>query len=146
MRKLTLLSLLIPIFFVQSALAESTATVKVNNNVNSSSTSNSEVKSHTEITVETNGEVTRYESDEPGSVSVKSINGQSEIKVNGETVSGTPQNISATPTRNLSQTPSPTPIELTDEQKENLNQIEEILEDLKEKITSLQKSLSSLFD
>lgn len=124
--------------------ATSSASVEIHNNVNSSSTSNSNVSSKTNITVETNGQVTHYESDKPGSVSVKSVNGESEIKVDGQTVTNTPQNTSATPTKDISQTPSPTP-KLNEEQKKQLNQIEIVFDEIKEKISSLQEKLSSLF-
>lgn len=146
MIKVLLLTFSASVLIVSPAFAQSSAHVEVNNNVNSSSNSNSTTTTRTDITIETNGKVTHYESDKPGSVSVKSVNGESEIKVDGKTVLGSPTN-----DPELSKQPSLTPTptiekELTDEQKEQLNQVEKVLEDIKEKITSLQEKLSSLFD
>ena len=64
----------------------SSASVNVEQNVNSSSTSNSSVNSYTNIRVETDGKVTNYSTNEPGKVEVKSENGETEIKVNGQIV------------------------------------------------------------
>ena len=132
--------------FSTSTYAQSFAHVEINNNVGSSSNSKSKTTTYTDITVETNGKVTHYESDKPGSVSVKSVNGDSEIKVDGQTVSGSPTNDPQI-TKEPSLTPNPTiDKKLTDEQNEQLNQVEKILENAKEKITSLQEKLSPLFD
>ena len=130
-----------------TAFAESSATVEIHNNLNTNSTnSNSTTKSHTDITVETNGKVTHYESDEPGSVSVKSVNGESEIKVNGVSVSSPPKEPTSSPTTETSQSPTPTINKEIEEVKEKANQIEEMINDLKEKIDDLKSSISSLFD
>lgn len=92
-----------------SAYAATSANVEINNNV--SSNSNSQTNSYTNITVETNGQVTRYESDKPGNVEVKSTNGESSIKVNGEEVN---PNITNKP----SSSASPTGV-INDDQRKN---------------------------
>lgn len=98
MKRLFLLSLTL-LLLPSQVFAESKATVKVNNNVSRSSTSN--VDSHTNITVETNGQTTTYSSDKPENVEVQSVNGVSEIKINGQVVSQSPTqtNISKTPSQ-----------------------------------------------
>lgn len=79
--------LIIVIFLIgaNEVSAYSKANVKVSNNVSGSSSSN--IESNTNITVETDGQTTTYSSDKPGNIEVNSINGKSEIKVNGITVS-----------------------------------------------------------
>lgn len=116
-----------------SVFAESSATVRVDNNIESSS--NSTVKSTTNIRVETNGKVTTYSSDKAEDVEVKSVNGQSEIKVNGQVI-----DVTASPTKK----PTAKPInadEDDDENEEELNDnnknIFEIFEDLIKKVFSL---------
>lgn len=79
--------LILAIFFigVSEVRAESKINVKVDNNVSSSS--NSTTNTNTNIRIEENGKITTYSSDKPESVEIKSENGVSEIKVNGQTVS-----------------------------------------------------------
>lgn len=117
MRKISLLLFSLPFIFVSSAYAESKASVKINNIVNTNSNSN--VTSNTNIRIETNGKVTEYSSDKPGSVEINAVDDNHEIKVNGETVSQNPTNqTSGTPTPKPSEKPEPT--EEVEEQKENL--------------------------
>lgn len=66
------------------AYAKTTTTVKVNNNVSTSGNNTSTVEN--DITIETNGKVTHYSSDKPENIEIKSEDGVSEIKVNGEKV------------------------------------------------------------
>ncbi len=139
MKKLALI--VIAILLTPSLVyAESSATVKINNNVNSSSNSNTSVTSKTNITVETDGEVTSYSSDKPGNIEVKSVNGKSEIKVNGEVVKGesttSETDISKIPTATSSVSPSPTM-----DQEEKEKEIKNVLE----KIEDLVKKLFSFF-
>ncbi len=67
---------------VSGVSAESKVNVKVNNNVSASS--NSTTNTNTNIRIEENGKITTYSSDKPESVEIKSENGVSEIKVNGQ--------------------------------------------------------------
>src|SRR3990167_3990458 len=99
MKKPFFLMLVFPFLITQTALAQSSANVKINNNVSGSSAS--DVASHTNITVETNGKTTTYSSDKPKNIEVKSVNGVSEIRVNGEL-------ISQSPTQTATKTPTPT--------------------------------------
>lgn len=92
------------LLFAPQAFAESTARVKVNNNVSGSSTST--VKSETNIRVETNGEVTTYSSDKPENIEVNSVNGQ--------TVSSP-----AKPTSEPSATPTATSVPHQDEENDS---------------------------
>jgi len=95
---------IIVLFFIiitSNAYAESSASVEINNNIYSTSTSNSNIENKTNIRVETNGNVTEYSSDEPNQkIEVKSVNGESSIKVDGEEVteSENETKITATPT------------------------------------------------
>ena len=90
--------------FATPAYANSVSTT-IENNVNTSSTNTtSSTKSHTEVNINQNGKEIHYESDTPGSVEVKSVNGESSIKVNGQEVSA---NTSNSPT-NGSATNTPT--------------------------------------
>ncbi len=148
MKKLLFTIFSISIIFTPNALAISSANVDIHNNVNSSSNSTSQTTSHTDITVETNGKVTHYESDKPGDVSVKSENGESEIKVNGVSVSSAPKNTSpsSTDSNSPTMTSKPTPINEAKEIEEKTNQVENLIEEVKEKIDSIQSILSSLFD
>lgn len=91
MRKLLLLSTLIPLIIAPSAFATSSASVEIHNNVNANSSSNSQVTSHTNVTVETNGNVTHYESDKPNeNVQVQAVNGETTVKVNGSAITTFP--------------------------------------------------------
>ncbi|MEK9176289.1 MAG: hypothetical protein AAB520_02480 [Patescibacteria group bacterium] len=135
------------IFFVFAtpSYGASSANVNVENNVSSNSNSSSQVSSHTNITVETDGNVTHYESDEGGKIEVKAENGKSEIKVNGVTVSGSPTK-SNSPT-GITQTPQPTNEDEVneDEQKINENEFtERIIEQLKRPIEIIKKIFSFL--
>lgn len=88
--KTKLLPLILFFLLTTPAYAE-TASVNINNSVNTSgSNTNSNTKTETHIKIETDGKVTEYNSTEGGSVEVKSINGKSEIKVNGQMVSEHP--------------------------------------------------------
>lgn len=127
-------SALFALVFLISAsavFAESKATVKVNNDISGSS--NSTVKSNTNIRVETNGEVTTYSSDEPGNIEVNSVNGVSEIKVNGQVVSQSPIQTNATKTP----TPTDEPEEDDENNKEKARGIIDQIEDLLKKLFSL---------
>ncbi len=98
---LGLIFLLIP----SSAYASTTSSTVINNVSASSTNSDSQMSSHTEITTETDGKVTHYESDEPNkSIHVESTNGTSKIEVNGEEVSGDDKTIS--PTKDKVPTPT----------------------------------------
>jgi len=153
MKKVFLTIFSLSVIFIPTVFAE-TASVEIYNNVNTSSNnSTSKTESHTDITVETNGKVTRYESDKPGSVSVKSVNGESEIKVNGVSVSGTPKNLDDS-SANIS-TPKPTDKLDENEDKVNLeekeiekktNQIEKLMDEIKAKFDEIGNIISSLFD
>src|SRR3989344_5189623 len=110
MKKPFFLILAFPFFITQTTFAESSANVKINNNVSGSSTSN--VQSHTNISVETNGQTTTYSSDKPENIEVKSVNGVSEIRVNGELVS-------QSPTQTATKTPTQTDEPEDEEEKEN---------------------------
>lgn len=116
-----------------SVFAESSATVRVDNNIESSS--NSTVKSTTNIRVETNGKVTTYSSDKAEDVEVKSVNGESEIKVNGKAVY-----VTQTPSKDPSATPSPTPVFDENDEESNENDSKNIIdlfEDLLKKVFSV---------
>lgn len=150
MRKVLYLSLLTPLFIVTPAFAESSVSSVVENHVNASNSnsgSSSNVTSHTSITTETNGKVTHYESDQPNQkVEVKAVNGESTIKVDGEAVTGSPtkEDISKEPSAAVSVHPTLSN-QQKEEVKENLNQIQIVLETIKAKINSLEEKLSSLF-
>lgn len=116
--------------FAAPVQAESRASVKINNNVDSSS--DSTVNSQTDISVETNGQKTTYTSDEPGNIEVNSVNGVSEIKVDGNVVSG---NNSNNPTGEPTASPTAKPSQEPDEDNENKN-ILEVFENLFKKIFS----------
>ena len=81
------LFLLLALFFIGVSVvsAESKVNIKVNNDVSTSDNNTSTVKN--DITIETNGQVTHYSSNKPESIEINSIDGVSEIKVNGQTVS-----------------------------------------------------------
>lgn len=103
-------TLLVLTFFVFATpvQAESIASVKINNNINSSS--DSTVNSQTDISIETNGQQTTYSSDKAQDIEVKSVNGVSEIKVDGNIVSGNNSNNPTTgPTASPTARPSQKP-------------------------------------
>lgn len=93
------LLLILALFFigVNGVNAESRVNVKVNNDVSSSTSSTS--STNTNIRIEENGKITTYSSDKGENVEIKSENGVSEIKVNGQTVSenNSQENSSASP-------------------------------------------------
>lgn len=70
------------------AYAKTTTTVKVNSDVSTSDNNTSTVKN--DITIETNGKVTHYSSEKSEDIEISSVDGVSEIKVNGEDISPTP--------------------------------------------------------
>lgn len=76
--------ILLSLIFTPNVYAKSSATVKVNNDVSSSSNTNSTIK--TDIRIETNGNVTTYSSDKPGNIEIRSVDGTSQIKVNSKVV------------------------------------------------------------
>ncbi len=131
---------IIPLFLfflvATPAYAES-ANVNITNSVNTTGTNSTlNSKTTTHIKVETNGKVTEYNSDKPGNIEVNSINGESSIKVNGETVSGNPTaepNDDQTPTTTKS--PSPKPDQSNDKEKQNA--IEEFIETIDSAIEKL---------
>lgn len=110
-----LLILSIFIAGISKVNAESRANVRVNNNVSGSSTSN--IESHTNITVETNGQTTTYTSDKPENIELNSLNGKSEIKVDGKTVSK--NNDQANPSATPSTKPTVKP-EKTERENKNI--------------------------
>lgn len=130
------LSLLILLASPSIAFAESTATVKVNTSVNSSTGNQSNVK--TNIRVETNGNVTTYSSDKAEDIEVKAEDDKSEIKVDGKVVTGNNNESESTPTP----TPKPT---REPEEKENEDKDKGFFEILKEKFSFLS-SIFSIFD
>lgn len=130
MKKSLFLILSIPLLIAQGAFAESSANVRVNNNVSGSSTSN--VQSHTNISVETNGQTTAYTSNKPENIEVKSVNGVSEIRINGEL-------ISQSPTQTATKTPTP-----TDEQDKE-NEEENVKEEARGIIDQIEELINKLF-
>lgn len=106
--------------FASPTLAASSASVNVENNVSTNSNSSSQTTTHTDITVETDGNVSHYESSEPGKIEVKSENGTSEIKVNGEIVSGSPHSPTSEPTNKPSHSPTPTPNDNDNSEKQGI--------------------------
>jgi hypothetical protein len=140
------LILSVPVSFLTKQVAHaSSASSTIVNNVNTSSTnSKSTTTSHTDVTVETDGKVTHYTSDEPNkNIHVESNNGVSKIEVNGQEVSGSDDtNSNDDQSSIVSKSPTPTtgtnhPTE-TDEAKQN--SIEKIIMEL-EKIISFFKGL-----
>ena|SRR3989344_3741458 len=125
----TALLVLTFLIITSPAFAESSATVKINNSISGSSTSI--INSETNIRVETNGHVTSYSSNEPGNIEVNSINGKSELKINGVIVSQAPTQIQTSPTKNA--TPSPT----HDEKDSSDKNIFEVFENLFRVVFSL---------
>lgn len=141
------LSLLLFLFFTVPAFAESSSNVEINNRVNINSDSSSKTNCQTKIRAETNGKVIDYESDDCGDISAKTVNGHSEIKVNGEVIviTGTTQN------PNTSGTPTPTINEDKDNDKinDNLEKSIEFVEEKKsliETIEDLVRKVFSVFD
>ena len=110
MIKTALLGLLF-LIITSPAYAETRANVNIVNNVNSPSST--KIETTTDITVETNGKVTNYKSEEPGSIEVNAVNDNHIIKVNGQVIQVTGANNNP----NTSQTPTPT----IDEDKNNNN-------------------------
>lgn len=99
MKKYASIAIILTLLLAGSAFAEvntdinvsnngsnSSSHVTVNNSVNSSSNSTNTSDSHTDIKIETNGEVKEYHSDDPGSISVQSDNGVAQVKINGATL------------------------------------------------------------
>lgn len=110
-----------------SAYASSASSTVINNVNTTSTNSNSQVSSHTEITTETNGKVTHYTSDEPNkTIHVESNNGQSNIEVNGNKVEG--DNSTVTPTQ--TSTPMPTQAEENSQMKSE-NFLQKLFDQLK---------------
>jgi len=102
---------LLLLIFPTSAFA-STVSSTIEQNVSASTTnSNSQVTSHTDINAETNGQTTHYSSDELNqSVHVESNNGTSTIKVNGKNVSGSNESdTSVTPVATITAKPTHAP-------------------------------------
>lgn len=127
-------ALFVMLILVTPALvyAESSASVKIKNDV--SSTSNSQVSSSTNIRIETNGDVTTYSSDKPEDIEIKSENGKSVIKVNGVVVSASPTDGQTSPTS----TPVPDPTDEEEDENEGENKnIFEVFQDLFKKVFSL---------
>jgi Flp pilus assembly protein TadG len=142
MRKLSLLMLLLPFFLVSNAFAESRATVNIKNNVNSDSSST--VNSTTKIRVDVNGKVTEYSSDKPENIEVKAVNDTSEIKVNGQVVTGSPSSTSnVTPSEKPTEEPTPTKAQ-TDENEDKENE-EEQRENLLDAINDFIDKIVSIF-
>lgn len=110
-----------------SAFAENKATVNINTNIESSSKST--VNSKTDIRVETNGNVTSYTSDKAEDVEIKSVNGESEIKVKGVAVY-------VSPTATIEPTGLQNPESAIDEKKVNNKNIFNVFEDLLKKVFS----------
>jgi len=111
------------IFFVPSATyAQSSANIKVENSVESSSQNETNVK--TDIRVETNGNVTTYSSDKPENIEINAVNGQSEIKVNGQVLSG--EESLSTKSPSIKSAVEPEDIESKKEEVKNKNIIEVI--------------------
>ena len=129
MKKTFFIVLILFLIFAQTAYAESSASVKINNNVSSNSQSESSIK--TDIRVETNGHVTTYSSEEAEDIEIKAENDQSVIKVNGKTVSGGSPTGTATPTAQPTDEPEDNK---TEEDNEN---IFDIIEDIFNKVFSL---------
>ncbi len=77
--------ILLSLILTPKVYAKSIVDVKVNNNVSTSS--NSTGSTNTNIRIEENGKITTYSSDKPENIEISSVNGKSEIKINGEHVS-----------------------------------------------------------
>jgi hypothetical protein len=143
MKKLLFLTPLLFLLFVSYTYAESEVNVKVSNDVNSSSTSQSENTTKTNIRIQTDDKVMEYESEKPGSVNIKSVNGETEIEEDGV-------KITPNPTKNLNKQPSitesPKPTSIKEQIEEKSNQLEKMMESIKEKFIYLQEKLFSFFD
>lgn len=124
------LLLILSLFFicVDSVNAESKVNVKVNNNVSSSTDSMS--STNTNIRIEENGKITTYSSNKGENVEIKSENGVSEIKVNGLTVSPSPNQQIDEQTVN----PTTKPIVKPENNKPNNKNIFDFFENLFRKI------------
>lgn len=114
--------LILPLLLiVPTADAKTTVNVKVDTDVSTSG--NNEAKVENDIRVETNGKVTTYKSDKPESIEIKSEDGVSEIKVNGERI---PQDESLGEDNNAS--PSP----LFKEDRENSEEVKSLFGKIQE--------------
>lgn len=131
MKIILIIFILLTFIIIPRAFAQSSASVEVNNNINSDSTSQSSVNSHTDITVEVDGEVTKYSSDEPNQkIEVKASDGQSSIKVDGvekSDSSNTEISKTPTPTDKLAPTPTPAPDSIKEVILEKFNFIEKFV-------------------
>lgn len=133
---------LVLFFLLATPAYAETASVSIKNSANTSGTNSTNTSTQeTHIKIETNGKVTEYNSDKPGNVEVNSVNGESTIKVNGETVSGNSNsNPTAEPTHEANPTasvsPSPKPSEES-KNDEKQNAIEEFIETVNEAIEKL---------
>ena len=124
---LTFLITASPVF----AESQSDVKIKVNNNVSGSSAN---TKSYTNITVETDGNTTSYTTNESGSIEVNSVNGVTEIKKDGNVVTG---NESNNPTSEPTASPTAKPSQEPDQDNNNQNKnIFEVFEDLFKKVFS----------
>ncbi|GEM_PF-3543895 len=128
----TTLLILTFLVFATPVQAKNIASIKINNNVSSSS--DSTVNSQTDISIDTNGQKTTYSSDKAQDIEVKSVNGVSEIKVDGNIVSG---NNSNSPTIGPTASPTAKPTQKPDENSNQNKNIFEVFEDLFKKIFSL---------
>lgn len=118
--------LILPIFLITPNAFASNTSVNVSNNVTSKS--NSEVTSNTNIKIETNGQTMEYKNSDAQKIEVKSVNGDSEIKINGEIVEVTKQS-----------TPSPSIEKETDDlsETEEDNQSKGFIENIKDFIEKI---------
>lgn len=134
MIKTALLGLLF-LLIATPAYAESRVNVNVNNNANS--TSQEDINSHTNITVETNGKKTNYTSDTAGNIEVNAVNDEHTIKVNGQVIQ-----VTGSSNPNTSGTPTPTINE--DKDNDNINdKLEKSIEFVEEE-KSLIKEIEDL--
>jgi hypothetical protein len=89
--------LIIIVFFLLSAPSAwaQTSSVSVENNVNTSNSTSGESESsvNTDIRIEQNGKVTTYSTDKNENVEVNVIDGVSEIKVDGEIIDESIQDV-----------------------------------------------------
>lgn len=138
MKKLAIFpAVLFLIFAVNQANAQSSSTVKIENNINTTNSSDSDINSQTDIRVETNGNVTQYSSDEPNQkIEVRASDGESSIKIDGEEM--TDADIKSDDEK--TSTASPT-LNLNSSEQENSNMENDIVKFIKDKI----EAISSLF-
>ncbi len=134
MFKTALLGLLF-LLIATPAYAESRVNVNVNNNANS--TSEEDMNSYTDITVETNGKKTNYTSDTPGNIEVNAVNDEHTIKVNGQV-------IQVSGSSNPTTSGKPTPTINEDKDNDNINdKLEKSIEFVEEE-KSLIKEIEDL--